>query len=110
MNICADEPSVKRGSYFFNRGAAEASAAPEAADSADGDMGTIAAGEPLSPRQSKSDERLQRVRRLQMAQFMDQLRRTSLQQVHDQPAGHDCPRMCCVHTQPRAGAWALHQC
>ena len=76
----ADEPSVKRGS-FFNWGAAEASAAPEAADSTEGDMSTIAAGEPLTPRPSKSDERLQRVRRLQMAQFMDQLRRTSLQQV-----------------------------
>ena len=72
---------MKRGSFFFNRAAADAAAASDAADGAVGDTTTIAAGEPLTPRPSRSDERLQRVRRMQMAQFMDQLRRTSLQQV-----------------------------
>lgn len=78
----ADEPSVKRGSFFFGRASAEAVTSPDAApDDAAADSSTIAAGEPLSPRPSKSEERLQRVRRMQMAQFMDQLRRTSLQQA-----------------------------
>ena len=78
---------MKRGSFFFGRGTADVTTTPDAPDDlTEGE--TIAAGEPLTPRTAKGEERLQRVRRLQMAQFMDQLRRTSLQQVRVWGSSH----------------------
>ena len=89
---------MKRGNFFFSRASAEANAELEEADGSATDASTIAAGEPVTPRPSKSEERLQRVRRLQMAQFMDQLRRTSLQQVSPRPA---------ALTPTACGGWTL---